>query len=216
MKGRAGAAPAWDEPSPPPAARRLREAVPSALFRALRELVRPFGVGRSRRAGRAPEAEAAIPSLYAVALRLTGEEGEAEALVECALEAHAAWRRARGTGARAAFRLFDALYATHRAAHGSPVREEADDGAPASVERSLPVAPIALYDVGRLRAAFDALPDRLWHVLRLRDHQGFCDEDIGLLLDVSSARVARLVSEARRRLMRNRVLTGERAAWEPT
>jgi DNA-directed RNA polymerase specialized sigma24 family protein len=186
-----------------PATRRPRAVGASGLLRALRESAEPLLLRWRRWAGPAEEAEAAIRPAYRVALRLTGEAGEAAGLVERALDVHAAWLRTRGDGPRAAFRLFDALYATHRAAHGSPVREEADadEGHLGSAEPPLPVARAALDDVGRLTAAVEALPDGLWHALWLRDDQGFGYEDIGLLLDVPPARVARLVSRARRQVM---------------
>jgi DNA-directed RNA polymerase specialized sigma24 family protein len=174
----------------------------------------PFRVGWRRRPGRLSEAEGAISPIYEVALRLTGEARGAEALVERALAVYAAWRRTRGNGARAAFRLFDALYATHRAAHGSPVEKEADadEGALASGAPPLPVVRSDLSDVGRLTAAVDALPGGLWHPLWLRDRQGFGYEDIALLLDVPSNRVASLLSRARRRVRESLRQGGSEAA----
>jgi DNA-directed RNA polymerase specialized sigma24 family protein len=175
----------------------------SGPVRALGAVARAWSVRWRLRVGRPAVAEGAIGQAYEVALRLTGDAAEAEALVERALDVQAARRRTRGDETRAAFWLFDALYATHRAARGSVVREEAggEEVALPTPEPPLPGTRPVLEDVGRLRAALDALPGGLWHPLWLRDRHGFDYQDIGLLLDVPAARVARLVSEARRRVM---------------
>lgn len=151
-------------------------------------------LGRSRADGR-EQAEAALPAVYTAALRLTGGAAQAEVLVESAYGTYAA-RGGRRRSARVRFELLDALYASWRQGHGSPV------GARTALRRRSPADPPAgPLSLERVAAAVDALPDTFWHPIWLRDNQGLGYEEIALLLDISTARVASLVSQARRELI---------------